>query len=197
MWVAITLASLAVIIIAVLCVPFDMVLHLNVGAKPRFQTKLSWFFGLVTKEIGKEKKRKVTEGKRKTRKKREIFRDIFKIMRTRGLVKRFKTLIADALRQLKVKDVTADFRVGLGDPADTGLLFAFIGPATVLLNRSFPGHIRVQPSFKDRAVFETYSHGTVRLRPIQLAMPVFRFIFSPATARTIKKLISSKWTGKK
>ena len=202
MWVVITLASLAIILILVLCVPFDVVLHANVYGKPKFQMRLAWLFGLVTREIRKgekkpEEKKKAVEGKQKPKKRKVRFRGIFEILRIRGLLKQFKTLIMDVLSQLKIRDFTADFRAGLGDPADTGLLFAFIGPATALLNHSFPNHIRVQPSFEDEAVFEGYSYGVTRLRPIQLVIPSLRFIFSLAAVRVVKKLVLSKWKRKR
>ena len=57
MWVAITLASLAIILILALCVPLDVVLHANVYGKPKFQLRLAWLFGLVTREIRKGEKK--------------------------------------------------------------------------------------------------------------------------------------------
>ena len=202
MWVIAALASLAVLIILVLCVPLNMVFRLDVDGRPRFRMRLVWLFGLVSKEITKAKKkpeeeRRVAEGKRKPGKRRVKARTIFKILRTRGLLGQVKRLLKDILRRLKIRDLTADITVGLGDPADTGLLFAVIGPATFFLGSSHVHEIRVQPSFKDEAVFEGYLSGALRLLPIQLVIPFLRFVFSLATIRVVKTLVVGKWRRKK
>ena len=191
MWVIAALASLAVLIILVLCVPLNMAFRLDGDGRPRFRMRLVWLFGLVSKEVRKGKK------KRKPKKRKIKARTILKILRTRGLLRQVKRLLKDVLRRLKIRDLTADITVGLGDPADTGLLFAVIGPATFFLGSSQVHEIRVRPSFKDEAIFEGYLSGAVRLLPIQLVIPSLRFVLSLATIRVVKTLVMSKWRGKK
>lgn len=202
MWVVIALASLAAVIIFVLCIPLDGEVHLDVHGKPKFRMKLIWFFGLVSKKITKRRKKpkeekRIAEGKRKPKKRKIKARTIFKILRTRGLLGQLKRLLRDILKCLKIRDLRADFRVGLDDPADTGLLLALIGPAIFFLGSSRVHEIRVQPSFEDEAVFEGYLRGAVRLVPIQLVMPLLRFVFSLATLRVVKILVLTKWKRKK
>jgi len=201
LWVIVTLASLAVILVLVLSVPFDMAFQVSVPGRPRFRIKLLWLFGLVSKEITGEKKpeekKEVVQKRQKPGAGRRRFRDILAILRTRGLLRQLRVLIGDIFSRLKIRDLAADFRVGLGDPAETGLLFALIGPTTFCLSSSFPLQIRVQPSFADEATFEGYSCGAVRLCPIQLVIPFLRFVFSLATVRMVKKLVLNKWKRKK
>lgn len=164
--------------------------------------KLIWFFGLVSKKITKRRKKpkeekRIAEGKRKPKKRKIKARTIFKILRTRGLLGQIKRLLRDILKCLKIRDLRANFRVGLDDPADTGLLLALIGPAIFFLGSSRVHEIRVQPSFEDEAVFEGYLRGAVRLVPIQLVMPLLRFVFSLATLRVVKILVLTKWKRKK
>ena len=168
MWVVIALASLAVLFILVLCVPLDIALRIDVPGRPKFRVKLAWLFGLVSKEVREGKKPEETEraaeGERKPGRKKR-FKVIFQLLRTKGLLRQFKRLIGDVLRCLKLRDLAVNFRVGFDNPADTGLLFALIGPATFWLSPSFPGQIRLEPSFADEAVCEGYLRGTVRLSP--------------------------------
>jgi hypothetical protein len=201
LWVIAVVASLVLLLFLILCVPLDMALHADVHGKPKFRLRFSWLFGLVNKEITSEKekpekKKRAVKGERKYR-----WRDtrvIFKTLRTKGLLRRLKDLIIKGIfSHLKAKDLIADFKIGLGDPADTGLLFAFIGPACVFLGSSHLHQIRVEPSFGDDAVLEGYSQGTTRLHPIQLIPPLLKFIFSLTTIRVAKTLISSKWKRKK
>lgn len=201
MWVVVALASLAVLIIIVLCIPLDVALRVDVYGKPRFGMRLTWLFGLVAKEVSRGKK-KLEEKKRpakvkgKPGKRRIGAGVIFGILRTRGLLRQLRGLLMGILRLPKIKDFTANLRVGLDDPADTGFLFALLGPAIPFLSPSFPYQIKVQPSLETG--FEGYLQGTVRLRPIQMLPPLIKFTFSLATIRVIKRLVLTKWKrGKK
>jgi len=200
LWTIITIASLIVLIILALCVPVEMVLHTDVYGKAKFHMRLSWLFGLFSKEIAGGKKK--TEGEKrdaKPKKKggRRNIRFIFRMLQNKGLLKQFKGLVKDIFSCFKFRDMVADFKVGLGDPADTGLLFAFISPVSVFLGSSRFHRINLQPSFGDEAILEGYSWGTARLRPIKLVLPLLKFTFSSAAIRALKTLVLSKWKGKK
>ena len=193
MWVVVALASLAVAIILVLFIPLDTVLYVDVYGRPKFQIKLAWFFGLLNKAVttGKEKsgkEKQAAEGKRKT-----SIKTVFQILRTRGLLKQLKRLLKDIFKGLEVRDLRVNFRIGLDDPADTGLLFALIGPATFFLGSSRVHEIKVEPPFEDRVVFEGYLSGALRLTPIRMVVPLLRFAFSPPAIRIFKKLAVAKW----
>ena len=201
MWVIATLAGLLGLVILVLCVPLDATLSIDTSAKPTFRLRMAWFFGLISKELRREKKKpeekkKVVEEKRKKKRKFE-FRKILKILRTKGLLKQVRNLVRSILGQLRIKELAVNLKLGLEDPADTGLVFALIGPATSFLNFPSQYQINVQPSFYGEDVFEGSLRGVLRLQPIRLTGPLLRFAFSLATLRLLKTLISSKWKRKK
>ena len=181
-WVIAILAGLAGLIIVALCIPLDTTFHIDVYGRPKFRMRVAWLFGLVSKEVkgGKEVKEgklkeKEKPAKVKPKKKRgRKFRTILQILRTKGLLKQLKDLVKDIIRQFNLRELVADFKLGLDDPADTGLLFAIIGPATLLLNSSTTCKVRVQPAFGGEAAFEGFSYGNVRLRPIQLIPPFLK-----------------------
>ena len=202
MWAILILASLLVLIVFAFSVPLDVSACVDVYGRPKFRMRLAWLFGLVSKEITKkekkpEYKKEAGNGKRKPRKRGPGAKTILKILRARGLLGQIKLLLKGILRLPRIKDLEADLKVGLGDPADTGLLFALIGPATFFVGSSFPNQIKVQPSFADEAVLEGSLHGTLRLRPIQLIPPLLRFVFSLPTIRVAKILVVTKWRRKK
>ena len=202
MWVVAVLASLTVVLlILILLVPVDMVLHIDVHGRPKFHLRYSWLFGLINKEVRGGKKRsvgkgKVVEGKRKVREKTRGIGSVFKILRSRDLVKKIKNLLKDIFSSIKVRDLVVDLRIGLDNPAETGLLFAFIGPAVLFLHPRFPHRIMVEPSFGE-TVFEGYSYGKVIMQPIRLVVPFLKFFLSLAVIRTIKALVLSRWKRKK
>ena len=201
MWIVATLAGLAGLIILLLCIPLDMTLHVDAYGKPKFSFKLTWLFGLISKDIKKrekkpEEKEKEVGGKPKRRRRKIGAKTIFDILRTRGLLVQFKRLLTSIIVCFKIRELITDLRVGLDNPADTGILFAIIGPPIFFLNSYLTHIIRVQPAF-DRAVFEGYSYGVVRLQPIQLVPPLLRFAFSLAILRVARTVILSKWKRKK
>ena len=199
MWVIAILASLAVLLLLILCVPLNMVVHADVYGKPKVRLRFSWLFGLVSREITGEKEKpaeKMRAVKVKGKRWRLDTMIISRILRTKGLLTHFKALLKDVFSCFNFRDLVADFKIGLGDPADTGFLFAIIGPATAFFGSSHLHQIRFEPSFGDDAVLQGYSHGKVRLHPIRLVPPFLKFIFSLTTIRVVKTLILSKWKRK-
>ena len=202
MWVIVALSSLAAFIILVLCVPIDITLNIDTAERPRSRIRLRWLFGLVSKEIKKVPKkpggkRGAFQGKRQLRGSWRRIRTVLAILGTKGLVTQLKDLVTNTLSRLEIRQLGANFRFGLDDPADMGFLFAFIGPATLFMN-SFSSHqIRVHPSFGNEAVFEGHLYGSVRLRPIRLVPTFMRFALSKATMRSVKTLVLTKWKNKK
>ena len=177
-----------------------MTFHMEVYGRPKFRVKLAWFFGLISKELTREKKKpegeKETTKEKPKKKRRAGFGTVFEILRTRGLLGQIRILLRDIYSCFRISHLEANLRVGLDNPADTGLLFAFIGPATLFLRRSFPYQISIQPVFGE-AILEGFSHGKVRLRPIQLVPSFMRFVFSLATIRVVKTLVMTKWKRKR
>ncbi len=158
---------------------------------------LLWIFGLVSKELGKgeklEEKRETAERMPKPKKKGLEAKTILKILRTKGMLTQLKRLLINTISCLKINELRANFRIGFDDPADTGMLFALIGPVILFLNLACRHPIRVTPSFEDETVIKGYFHGTLRLRPIQLIPPFIIFVFSLPTIKALKLLVSTKW----
>ncbi len=194
MWGIIIIAGLAVLIILILCVPLYMAIHADVYGKPKFRMRFSWLFGTVSKEITRkekkpEEKKEYVKGKGKRG--RGDRRVIFKILRTKGVLRQFKALLKDTLSHFNFRHSVTDFKIGFGDPADTGFVFAIIGPAMAFLGSSSRHRIRLEPYFGDEATLEGYSHGIVRVQPIRLIPPVLKFAFSLTAMRVVRILISS------
>lgn len=180
--------------------PLDLVFRTNIDGKPRFSMRLVCLFGLVSQELRRGRKKpeekRVIEHKRKPLGRRWEISDTFEVLRTKGLLKQFGRFIKRIFRQIKIRELVANFKVGLDNPADTGLLFAFIAPVNLILSYFSPHQIRIEPSFAGETIIEGHLYGAVRLRPIQLAAPLIGFAFSLPTLRAVKKLVLSKWKRK-
>jgi hypothetical protein len=196
LWAIVVIASLAVLITLLLCVPLDLVFRTNTDVRPKFSIRLIWLFGLVSHELIQGKKRpeekRTIEHKQKRRDWIGWIKVTFEVLRTKGLLRQFGNLAKRLRRRIKIKELVANFKIDLDNPADTGLLFAFIAPANLLLSYFSPHHIRIEPSFAGEAIIECHLHGAIRLQPIQLAAPLIEFAFSLPTLRAAKKLVLSK-----
>lgn len=194
MWIIIALFSLAALLILALSLPLDMTFKADIYGRPKLRMRLSWLFGLLIKEIAGGKKE--PEPKGKAGKKRWRISNIPQFFKLKGLVKQSYRLVQGIISQLKIRNLIVDLRIGLDNPADTGILFAIIGPALAFLNPRYPHQISIQPSFDD-AVLEGYTLGKIRLQPIRLTIPLLKFVFSSAALRAVKVLAAGKWKRKK
>ncbi len=200
MWVVVVLVSLIVIVTLFLCIPLDVVFRASVEGRPKFRLRLIWFFGLVTGELRQtrkkpEEKRVEYEGKQGDWIQR--LRVTFEILQTKGLLKQLLSFIKRIIRRIKVRELTANLKVGLDNPADTGLLFAFIAPLNLAINYFLPHPIKIQPSFTGESFINGYLYGAVRMWPIQLAASLIGLAFSLPALRAAKKLVLYKWRGKR
>jgi len=186
-----------------LCIPLDLHLSLKISDKTRFSLKLVWLFGLVKKQITERKKKRFKRKKKEPAQERPHGRikpdvvTIFKVLRVKGLFHQVKRLLKDIFRLPRLKIIEADFKVGLDDPADTGLLFSYLGPAAVLAGSSVPGSVNLQPSFADQPVLQGSLHAAVRMRPVKAVVPFMRFFFSIPVLKVVKLMVIAKWKRRK
>jgi hypothetical protein len=73
-------------------------------------------------------------------------------------------------------------RLGLGDPADTGRLWALVGPLSAAAQNLPGAHVRIEPEFMD-SVLEVRADGQLRLVPLQLICLAIAFVLSPPAIR--------------
>lgn len=91
---------------------------------------------------------------------------------------RFFTRLRTAVR---LRQFAGSFRVGLDDPADTGRLWAVLGPAVIVAARVLP-NLRVDMDFeRPRVDFEGYAH--VVFVPLELVFIVLALVLSPPVLR--------------
>jgi len=80
------------------------------------------------------------------------------------------------------KDLYLRCRIGLSDPADTGRLWAVMGPLSGLLKNLQFMTIELEPEFINEGIeFESYGH--FRFIPLQFIVLVLAFMLSPTTLR--------------
>ena len=189
MWIIAVVAGLVLLVVLLLAVPFDVAFQVSRDGTFSSRLRVGWMFNLVGKDLGGRKK---PRGERPDKeRKRPRVKPFLAMFRARGFPRRLLRYVRDVLRTVHVRELEADLRVGLSDPADTGMLFALIGPAAVYLRAITPLDIRVQSDFQ-QAVFQGHFKGDLRVFPIQLLAVTVVFACSPATLRGIKAMVVAR-----
>lgn len=202
MWFIVVLVSLVALFILFLCIPVELVFRANTQGRPKFSLRLIWFFGLVKRDLrqfGKTHKEKtvVKFEEKPGRNWLQRIKVTWEIMQTKGLLKQFRRSIIRTIRSIQVRELAANLKVGLDNPADTGLLFAFIAPVNLVVNYFVPCHINIEPSFAGESFVTGNANAVVKLIPIHLAASLGGLAFSLPALRATKKLVLYRWKRKR
>jgi len=180
------IAGIILFIILMLSIPVDMAFDLEAHENVKATMRVGWLFGLVWKDIRRQEKKK-------PRKKRERrLKPLLPLLRTKGLPRGILKLTRQILGCLKVRQLDANLRAGLDNPANTGIMCAVLWPILLLLGSLGPMRFRMEPAF-DEPAFEVSLHGRVRLFPVQVVRVLLCFVFSPTGLRTVRSMAVSRW----
>jgi len=106
---------------------------------------------------------------------------VMAILRTRGLFPQVGRFFRDLIHSFEFRDFRLELRAGLDDPYDTGMLFAYAGPASVMLYQLAPGRVSIQPVF-DGAACDGVSSGVLRLWPVRVVGAALKLALSPPSS---------------
>ncbi len=189
---SVALVALAVLagLLLLLAVPIELAFRCRGIDELDAQLRLGWLFGLVRLNLprrGKHRssRRKPATSPAKTQNSRRA-RGLA-LLRQEAFRRRAWRLLQDLLRALHVHDLALQLRLGLGDPADTGRLWAFVGPLGAALQARRNVHLDLQPEFGD-AVLEYEARGRLTLVPLQFLMLAVAFALSPPSIRAWRTL---------
>ena len=132
-----------------------------------------WLFGLIrfridipgtAKIVSRHPKR--PPGKNINRKRGGTIRDIFALLQQSAFRRRSLRFINGLLHATRAQDLYLHLRIGLGDPADTGRLWGFLGPVAGMAADLSRAEVCFEPVFIAPAL-EVEGHGEFRLIPLQ------------------------------
>lgn len=190
MWILAVVLGPLLFFVVLLAVPVDLVFYIEKDMAFSSKVRVGWMFNLVGKEIGGKKREKKEPRKEKKKRKRRI-KPLIAMLRARGFLGRLVSFVRDVLRISHIRELRADIRVGLNDPAETGMLFAIVAPVMAYLRAFTSLDVRIQPEF-EQMVFQGYFKGDLRIFPIQLLVASILFALSPATMRGIKAMVVAR-----
>jgi len=188
------MAAFLLLIIALLAIPLTLTFKASWQQALQGHIKLQWLFGFVRLQFplspskassheDEEQAEKISSFEREPRKKRNPF----PVIRQQAFRRRIARFISDLWHAVHKSNVSLRMRVGLGDPADTGQLWAFVGPVSGMLANFREAAIDIEPDFLD-TTFELDGSGTIRIIPLQLMYLTGGLLLSPPVWQGIRKM---------
>ena len=183
---AVIFLSLVVILLAL---PVTLTYQLSWKETLSASVRLNWAFGLVRADVspGRATSKAVepkAAGKKGRRSKKAKSRkaNAMAAFRQPSFRRRIFRFVSDLWNAIHKKNVRLLVRAGLGDPSDTGRLWAVLGPLSGMLVRLRDARIMLEPDFLD-ATLEVDSSGTIRVIPLQITIIALGLLISPAVWR--------------
>jgi hypothetical protein len=185
-WILFALVASLLILLAIpVDVAFSVQRH---EGRQEGRGTFGWLFGLVRLRLGKPKVRVQARSDRTKIKRRHRkvggARRIMAMLLIEGFGWRLLRLGRDLLRRIQIRELSLEVRLGLDDPADTGRLWAVVGPLAAILVLPPVVRVAIEPEFTTETV-EVDGNGHIRIIPIQLLLVFLVFLLSPTTLRAL------------
>jgi hypothetical protein len=189
-WILIALLAGLLIVLAI---PVELAFSVQRReGKQRVRGTFGWLFGLVRLPLGKTKaraeSRPVHRKAKKSKPRRGGASRVWTVVRNEGFGWRVLRLVRDLLRRVHIFDLSLKVRLGLDDPADTGRLWAVVGPVAALLTLPPVARFAIEPEFNTETL-EVDGKGHIRIIPIQLLFVILVFLLSPITLRAMYTMV--------
>lgn len=181
-------------LVALLAVPVSLTYRLSWQKKLQGRARLRWLFGLAHVRLAStefeqpfaEEKTIESPVEPEPKPGRTKLRP-FAALRQKPFRQRILRFVREIWRALQIHDVYLRIRIGLGDPAETGQLWALFGPLSGLLANIENASVELEPEFVD-AVFELDSSGKISIIPLKLVYLVLGLLCSPPFWRGMKRM---------
>ena len=151
------------LIVFLLAMPVSLTYQFSWKQTPSARLRLNWAFGLVRADVSPDLAKPGPDkpgarGKKKARRGRSNARktNLMAAIRQASFRRRIFRFVSELWRTLHKKNVRLLVRLGLGDPADTGRLWAVLGPLSGALAGLPDIRIAVEPDFLLRIIFICY-----------------------------------------
>ena len=186
-------AVLLLFLIAVLAIPVTLRFQVFWRDTLEDDVSLRWAFGLLRlriplsrpkKTAPEDERPKKTDRVERTPKKK---RNFLAALRQKRFRQRVFAFFGDLWRAVHKNDISLRVRLGLGDPADTGQLWAIVGPLAGMLAAAREASIAIEPEFSD-ATFELETSGSIQIIPLQMIYLALALVFSPAVWHGIRAM---------
>jgi len=183
-------AAVLSVLVALTAIPITVQFSVSWAQRLRQDIRLQWAFGLVQMRLPR-----VESGKRVAKKKTKKATgrssgnagNFLRVLQQPGFRRRIVRFAHDLWHAVRKENVGLRIRLGLGDPAETGQLWALFGPLAGMLGALRDASVVIEPEFLD-PTFELDGSGTIRIIPLQFILLAFSLLFSPAIWRAVRQM---------
>ncbi len=190
--ISIIAISAVALLVVVALVPIKLTVVAASDSAPMVRLQGTWLFGAVrfcSAKVGEgDEGAKPTEAEGSSK----VGARVLALLRSPGVIARTEKVAGDLLRCLRLRITYVSMELGLGDPADTGVAWAFVGPAALWLGRHCDGPVRALPNFAER-MFVADCRAAAVVVPLRIVSLVLGYL----TSRPILRgLVAAYRTGK-
>ncbi len=184
-------------VMALLAIPVTVLFRLSWPDVKENDVRLHWVFGLMRVRLLSEPSAPgglpadsgTAQEKRPTRSPGDKAKVWAAIRQTR-FRRRVLRFVGDVWTAIRKHDMRLRMRIGLGDPADTGRLWAAVGPVSGMLASVRSVAIEVEPEFNDETL-ELLGRGRIRIVPLELLYLAVGLCLSPSIWRGVRAMRTS------
>ncbi|MGI9259270.1 MAG: DUF2953 domain-containing protein [Gammaproteobacteria bacterium] len=188
-----TAAAIVLLLVGILAIPVTLDIRLAWDDRLRDEVTLRWAFGLVRVPIRSRRGRASDADTNKTEKpakprgrtKRKRI-NVIRVLQQKASRRRLFRFLKDLWNAVAKHDVSLRLRLGLDDPADTGLLWSVVGPLSGYLTTLENASILIEPDFFE-TVLELEGSGKLRVVPLHVIVLVTGLFLSPAIHKSIRQ----------
>jgi hypothetical protein len=170
-------------LLGLLAIPLGLNYRVNWRGRLRGDIQLRWLFGLLRISIPTESSPAGSPPPAGTRRHRQAKArrrtNPLAVWGQRRFRQRLLRFARDLWQAIHKRDLCVQLRIGLDDPADTGRLWAIMGPLSAFASCSPAIEIDIEPDFM-QSTLEFSSSGQIRIIPLQLLGLALGLLLSPA-----------------
>ena len=185
-------ALFVLLLVGLLAIPLTLDFDFTWRQSLEQNVRLGWAFGLVRVRIpSSDSRAKPKPPKARNKKKRSAKKsargpgNVLAAVRDGRFRGRLLKFMRDLWGAVRKQGILLRLRIGLGDPADTGRLWAVVGPVAGMLSALRDATIEIEPEFFD-PTFELDSRGRIRVVPLYVVYLIVGLLLSPSVWRGVK-----------
>lgn len=169
------LLAVLLLVVVVLSLPIEIEFDAKWPASDQNRADLRWAFGLLRIDLrSRDSATKRTDPSEpnvepapRAGDRRTLGRSFRSMLADAAVRRRLLRFLKDCWRAIRKDDVRVVCRVGLDEPADTGMLWGMLGPVAGGLQTLRDCEISLTPVFSEESL-ECAAEGRIKLYPIQL-----------------------------
>ncbi len=181
-----------VALIALLAIPVTLVFRVDWPERRNNDVRVVWAFGLVNVRVTESDDEEDDEPEYEEDEEADQDEDDARgkskplaAIRYKPFRQRVFRFIRETWRAVRKEDVFLNMRLGLGDPAETGQLWAWLGPISAFLMYAGDARVNLAPDFRFQR-FDVDTGGRIRIVPIRIIGLALGLAVSPAFWRGLR-----------